>query len=352
VAQKGKEKAITDEDSSTASEASSTPHMDLATYPTQDLLRLLASLLSQIASANDGLREEAFSHRGEPHPGSRPNSPSSRNRTRQTSSGEMAGQFCIPPFRPRPSHAEGERRKSHESTSSTGHATGKDSVVPAKSQDGSTHNETVDGRVAASVQDNDPASSSAVKAPASSSNGDSHLEVSPKTTASTGTVVPPSDDSHTESASSAKTHRSKKSEHYRITTTAARQSLVHPSAILCFHARNVPSISIEAYLQRILKYCPITNEVFLSLLVYFDRMSKMQLGSGQANGPSVASEVRAQTGIQGFAIDSFNVHRLVIAGITVASKFFSDVFYTNSRYAKVCRPSARETIRADPHLVS
>ena len=39
-----------------------------------------------------------------------------------------------------------------------------------------------------------------------------------------------------------------------------------------------------------------------------------------------------------FAIDSFNVHRLVIAGVTVASKFFSDVFYTNSRYAKVRSP--------------
>ena len=36
-----------------------------------------------------------------------------------------------------------------------------------------------------------------------------------------------------------------------------------------------------------------------------------------------------------FAIDMYNVHRLVIAGVTVASKFFSDVFYTNSRYAKV-----------------
>ena len=40
-------------------------------------------------------------------------------------------------------------------------------------------------------------------------------------------------------------------------------------------------------------------------------------------------------GMRGFAIDSFNVHRLIIAGVTVASKFFSDVFYTNSRYAKV-----------------
>jgi hypothetical protein len=35
-----------------------------------------------------------------------------------------------------------------------------------------------------------------------------------------------------------------------------------------------------------------------------------------------------------FVVDSFNIHRLVIAGVTCASKFFSDVFYTNSRYAK------------------
>ena len=37
-----------------------------------------------------------------------------------------------------------------------------------------------------------------------------------------------------------------------------------------------------------------------------------------------------------FVADSFNIHRLIIAGVTCASKFFSDVFYTNSRYAKVC----------------
>lgn len=90
-------------------------------------------------------------------------------------------------------------------------------------------------------------------------------------------------------------------------------------ATALFHARNVPTISIESYLLRILKYCPTTNEVFLSLLVYFDRMS------------------RGTSDHAGIAIDSYNVHRLVIAGITVASKFFSDVFYLNSRYAKVCR---------------
>ncbi|KAJ4472045.1 cyclin PHO80-like protein, partial [Lentinula aciculospora] len=106
---------------------------------------------------------------------------------------------------------------------------------------------------------------------------------------------------------------------WRSLTTASRSALSTPSSTLTFHARNIPTISLEAYLLRILRYCPTTNEVFLSLLVYFDRMTKLTL---EATGRS-------------FVIDSYNIHRLVIAGVTVASKFFSDVFYTNSRYAKV-----------------
>lgn len=86
-----------------------------------------------------------------------------------------------------------------------------------------------------------------------------------------------------------------------------------------FHARSIPSVDIQSYLTRIAKYCPCQNESFLSLLVYFDRMSKNTL---------------SLTG-KPFKIDSYNIHRLIIAGITVASKYFDDVFYTNSRYAKV-----------------
>lgn len=337
ISQKGKEASTsTTEEAADPVEASNTPHMDLATYPTQDLLRLLASLLQQIASANDGLREEAFSNRADQHhPGSRPSSPSSRNRTRQ-GSGETAGNLIIPAFRPRPAHVEGERRRSQEREAA---APGdrQDVAEDARSHEGAQESAPAEKHEAETVHDVLPEEPSAPIMADPSSSGNGNLVASPKTTASGSVPVSASETaSHAESSSSATTARGKKPETYRITTTAARQSLVHPSAILCFHARNVPSISIEAYLQRILKYCPITNEVFLSLLVYFDRMSKMQLGSGQANGPSIASEVREQTGIQGFAIDSFNVHRLVIAGITVASKFFSDVFYTNSRYAKVC----------------
>ncbi|KIO17038.1 hypothetical protein M407DRAFT_177281 [Tulasnella calospora MUT 4182] len=134
-------------------------------------------------------------------------------------------------------------------------------------------------------------------------------------------------------------------------TSASRSSVASPTSPLFFHARNVPTISIESYLLRILKYCPTTNEVFLSLLVYFDRMGK--LGEAIQEEEAVASKAKrddddddepmgevekpeaSSSTAAPLVIDSYNIHRLIIAGVTVASKFFSDVFYTNSRYAKV-----------------
>jgi hypothetical protein len=156
------------------------------------------------------------------------------------------------------------------------------------------------------------------------------------------------------------------------------------SSVLAFHGKNVPAITILSYLSRIHKYCPTTYEVFLSLLVYFDRMtervnnlvmeveetrrqlqsqrtqqsqkaagdacparrpdSKMQYANdGEADADLVDDEERgderktelATSPATYFVVDSFNIHRLIIAGVTCASKFFSDVFYTNSRYAKV-----------------
>ncbi|KKZ65833.1 hypothetical protein EMCG_01218 [[Emmonsia] crescens] len=179
------------------------------------------------------------------------------------------------------------------------------------------------------------------------------------------------------------------------------------TSVLAFHGRNVPSITILSYLSRIHKYCPTTYEVFLSLLVYFDRMTEMvnkgfiqslqqrsdqhrsSLGPRSSPSTSVPSAVTSnRPSTRGsiatppssvhmrardndppsppppstiypdsippslgtdpdtyeddafslshyFVVDSFNIHRLVIAGVTCASKFFSDVFYTNSRYAKV-----------------
>lgn len=169
------------------------------------------------------------------------------------------------------------------------------------------------------------------------------------------------------------------------------------NSVLAFHGKNVPSITILSYLNRINKYCPTSYEVFLSLLVYFDRMTekvnagpmqslrqhqqhahrlddseaamegvspqhpelrqtatpplsggfeKQEQQPGAAPGtphsrprapdsPSSTLEADQLNLSHFFVVDSFNIHRLVIAGVTCASKFFSDIFYTNSRYAKV-----------------
>ncbi|KAK6516370.1 hypothetical protein TWF506_006279 [Arthrobotrys conoides] len=121
------------------------------------------------------------------------------------------------------------------------------------------------------------------------------------------------------------------------------------TSVLAFHGKNVPTITIHSYLSRIHRYCPTTYEVFLSLLVYFDRMTE-RINAGtvhQVNNirpatpgsatvpPHDATGENSQGFGNFFVVDSYNIHRLVIAGVTCASKFFSDIFYTNSRYAKV-----------------
>ncbi|CCE62265.1 hypothetical protein TPHA_0C01090 [Tetrapisispora phaffii CBS 4417] len=127
--------------------------------------------------------------------------------------------------------------------------------------------------------------------------------------------------------------------------------------VSCFRGKHVPQISLEQYFQRIQKYCPITNDVFLSLLVYFDRISKKcnninlekenvisndadesQNNVKQMKDENNSSIVKPQV----FVMDSFNIHRLIITAVTVSTKFFSDLFYSNSRYARVGGISLQE----------
>jgi len=151
------------------------------------------------------------------------------------------------------------------------------------------------------------------------------------------------------------------------------------NSIISFKGKHVPQIGLEQYFHRIQKYCPTTNDVFLSLLIYFDRISKkcnsklqeaMMLKEHEKNideqeqdfendslvetedkellrndercteggEPTKKQEQQQQT----FVMDSYNIHRLIIAGITVSTKFFSDFFYSNSRYARVGGISLKE----------
>ncbi|KAJ2370379.1 cyclin-like protein interacting with PHO85 [Coemansia sp. RSA 2611] len=90
------------------------------------------------------------------------------------------------------------------------------------------------------------------------------------------------------------------------------------TSLTLFHARSVPTIDLATYTARILKYCPCQSEVFVALIVYLQQM--------------IDRCARRQVP---FTVDAYSIHRLVITGVTIASKWFSDVFFTNSRYAKV-----------------
>lgn len=114
----------------------------------------------------------------------------------------------------------------------------------------------------------------------------------------------------------------------------------------CFYGKYPPKITVEEYLFRIQTYCPTTNDIYISLLVYFDKISKRChdytirndndhsiLHNNNNNNHNINNTSSKQS--QTFVMDSYNIHRLLLAGITVGTKFSSDFFYSNSRYARV-----------------
>ncbi|KAK4056110.1 cyclin-like protein interacting with PHO85 [Microbotryomycetes sp. JL221] len=352
-------------------------HVDIVSYPSTELLKLLASLLEQIAHANDALHQRTQASRSG---STSPNVPGSYSNESSSSFGH--GRFDAAPLN---SPATPRYRTNNELTMSIANAStsslttredeetnempvtpgvdllrevgeggGVEGFMPSL---GGTHQpQPLSRRRGSSFLKSrrDEGLGSNMSRRASAAMLDAGPMASSNATGSTSTIssTSPSDGRQTaqpnwtggtnNSSSNSTSGSSSPDAPLSALFTASSQALSSPSATLCFHARNVPAISIEAYLLRILKYCPTTNEVFLSLLVYFDRMARVGLEAQRAGiAPSVTTgsrsgnDANSSTTSRLFAIDSFNVHRLVIAGVTVASKFFSDVFYTNSRYAKV-----------------
>lgn len=81
-----------------------------------------------------------------------------------------------------------------------------------------------------------------------------------------------------------------------------------------FLSKKVPPISLEEYLLRLHKYCPMSTAVYLAASVYITKMTLVE------NVLRVLPK---------------NMHRLVLAGVWVASKALEDLSYSHSRVAKV-----------------
>lgn len=94
-----------------------------------------------------------------------------------------------------------------------------------------------------------------------------------------------------------------------IIETNDRLLISDDTAVTHFHSRAIPNISVHAYLSRILKFAPYTNEVLLSLLIYFDRIVKLKKTK--------------------YALNSLTVHRLLITRFVKSRLFimFFDCFF-------------------------
>ena len=88
-----------------------------------------------------------------------------------------------------------------------------------------------------------------------------------------------------------------------------------------FYSKAVPRISVLRYLQRLTRYAALSSPILLSMMVYLQRLRNTH--------PALR-------------ISSLNVHRLLLACSTVASKCISDWFWTNQTYAQIGGVRARE----------
>jgi len=96
---------------------------------------------------------------------------------------------------------------------------------------------------------------------------------------------------------------------------------INPEGMTRFHAFKPPSITVQNYLNRVVKYVSCSTECFIMALIYIDRIIQRNTY---------------------FIITSLNVHRLLITSIMLAMKFFEDSYYTNAYYARVGGVSCSE----------
>ena len=93
-----------------------------------------------------------------------------------------------------------------------------------------------------------------------------------------------------------------------------------------FYSKLEPPITITQYLARLHQFCPMSTAVYLATSLYIHRL---------------AIEQRA------LPVTRRNVHRLVLAGLRVASKALEDLAYPHAKMAKVGGVSESELARLE-----
>jgi hypothetical protein len=111
-----------------------------------------------------------------------------------------------------------------------------------------------------------------------------------------------------------------------IGANAEPVNLQHSAITRKFYSKQPPPISLEDYLMRIHRFCPMSTAVYLATSVYIHRL---------------AVEERA------IPVTRRNSHRLLLAGLRVAMKALEDQSYPHRRFSKVGGVSENELARLE-----
>lgn len=93
-----------------------------------------------------------------------------------------------------------------------------------------------------------------------------------------------------------------------------------------FYSKKAPPISLEEYLNRLHRYCPMSPAVYIATGLYITRMVILE---------------------RIISVAPRNIHRLVLAGLRVAMKALEDLSYPHTRFARVGGVSERELTRLE-----
>lgn len=89
-----------------------------------------------------------------------------------------------------------------------------------------------------------------------------------------------------------------------------------------FVSKKIPSISINDYIERLLKYGKVFEEIFILSLIYIDRICRNRK----------------------INLNYYNIHKLILASFIVTIKFHEDDYYSLTYYAKLGGISKKEIV--------
>ncbi|VUC22006.1 unnamed protein product [Clonostachys rosea] len=115
-------------------------------------------------------------------------------------------------------------------------------------------------------------------------------------------------------------------EHIIISGDSRPLNTQHSAITRKFYSKLEPPITITQYLLRLHQFCPMSTAVYIATSLYIHRLAVEQCA---------------------IHVTRRNVHRLVLAGLRVATKALEDLAYPHSKVAKVGGVSEAELARLE-----